>query len=103
METVIYYSHQIMEMTIINSDVDDEIVQEFRGVIYTMSGLKKGDFKKSLEDALLDYVLRHSKSSSTKDFVRRKKREISSNHKLMKKLAAPKPRKIMRHPSVNLV
>ena len=36
-------------MTQINAKIDEEILKEFRDVIYTRLGLRKGDFKKSLE------------------------------------------------------
>jgi len=64
-------------MTQINAKIDDAVLTEFRDVIYTRMGLKKGDFKKSLEDAMLDYILKYSKSSSAKDFARRTKEENS--------------------------
>jgi len=62
-------------MTQINAKINDEILVEFRDVIYTRMGLRKGDFKKSLEDAMLDYILKYSKSDSAKDFARRSKEE----------------------------
>ncbi|MGI0083328.1 MAG: hypothetical protein ACREAG_08510 [Nitrosopumilaceae archaeon] len=64
-------------------------MKEFRDVIYVKYGLKRGDFKKAVEDAMLDYISSRSKSSSARDFVRRKKREIRNNHILMKRFVAP--------------
>ncbi|MGQ0376379.1 MAG: hypothetical protein ACT4OW_02605 [Nitrososphaerota archaeon] len=64
-------------MTQINAKIDEEILKEFRDVIYTRMGLKKGDFKKSLEDAMLDYIVKYSKSSSAKEFAKRAKEENS--------------------------
>lgn len=43
-------------MAIINAKVDDNLVKEFRHVIYEKHGLKKGDFKNALEEAMLDYI-----------------------------------------------
>ncbi len=62
-------------MTQINAKIQDEILKEFRDVIYNRMGLKKGDFKKSLEDAMLDYILKYSKSPSAKEFAKRAKAE----------------------------
>lgn len=62
-------------MTQINAKVDEEILKEFRDVIYTRMGLRKGDFKKSIEEAMLDYILKYSRSESAKDFARRAKAE----------------------------
>jgi|GEM_PF-6963159 len=48
-------------MVQINANLDDEIVMKFRHVVYTKDGLKKGDFKKALEEAMLDYIQKYSK------------------------------------------
>lgn len=64
-------------MTQINAKIDEKILKEFRDVIYTRMGLKKGDFKKSLEDAMLDYILKYSKSPSAKEFAKRTKEKNS--------------------------
>ncbi len=45
----------------INVNVDDEILRHFRDVIYYKYGLKKGDFKKAVEEAIVDYVKKYSK------------------------------------------
>ncbi len=63
--------------TQINAKIDEEVLKEFRHVIYTKLGLKKGDFKKSLEDAMLDYVIKYSKSDDAKLFAKRAKAENS--------------------------
>lgn len=62
-------------MTQINAKIDETILTEFRDVIYTRMGLRKGDFKKSLEDAMLDYILKYSKNETAKDFAKRAKAE----------------------------
>ena len=63
--------------TQINAKINEEVLKEFRHVIYTKLGLKKGDFKRSLEDAMLDYVIKYSKSDEAKSFARRVKAENS--------------------------
>lgn len=52
-------------MTIINAKVDDNLVKEFRHVIYEKHGLKKGDFKNALEEAMLDYIRKHAAEKET--------------------------------------
>ncbi|MDX1373554.1 MAG: hypothetical protein R3321_13865 [Nitrososphaeraceae archaeon] len=46
-------------MSQINTRIDDEVLDNFREVIFHRYGLKKGDFKKALEEALKDYVKKH--------------------------------------------
>ena len=65
-------------MTQITANLDDGLIKEFRDVIYNKSGLRKGDFKKSLEEAMLDYIIRYSKSDGAKDFAKRAKAEHSA-------------------------
>ncbi|AJM93200.1 MULTISPECIES: hypothetical protein [Nitrosopumilus] len=62
-------------MTQINAKIDDEILQEFRHVIYEKYGLKKGDFKNALESAMVDYVLKYSKTDTAKELANRLKDE----------------------------
>ncbi len=50
-------------LAIINAKIDDKLVKEFRHVIYNMHGLKKGDFKNALEEAMLDYIRKYSKQN----------------------------------------
>jgi hypothetical protein len=47
-------------LAIINAKIDDDLVKEFRHVIYERHGLKKGDFKNALEEAMLDYIRKYS-------------------------------------------
>lgn len=47
-------------MAIINAKIDDKLVKEFRHVIYSRHGLKKGDFKNALEEAMLDYIRKYA-------------------------------------------
>jgi hypothetical protein len=47
-------------LAIINAKIDDKLVKEFRHVIYSRHGLKKGDFKNALEEAMLDYIRKYS-------------------------------------------
>ena len=65
------------QMQHINATVDDKILREFRDVIYRRKGLRKGDFQQSLEEAMLEYVLKYSKSEKTKDLAKRVKKEKS--------------------------
>jgi len=60
-------------MTLINVKIDDQILTEFRDVIYKKSGLKKGDFKNTLEAAIIEYVKKYSKSYNAKNYAKRKK------------------------------
>jgi hypothetical protein len=47
-------------LAIINAKIDDNLVKEFRHVIYSRHGLKKGDFKNALEEAMLDYIRKYA-------------------------------------------
>lgn len=51
-------------MTVINAKIDDTLVGQFRHVVYTKYGLRKGDFKKALEEAMLDYVRKYNPEDS---------------------------------------
>jgi hypothetical protein len=51
-------------MTVINAKIDDALVGQFRHVVYTKYGLRKGDFKKALQEAMLDYVRKYSPDNS---------------------------------------
>ncbi len=57
----------------VNAKIDDVLLKEFRHVIYEKYGLKKGDFKKSLEAAMADYVIKYSKSGVAKQLAKRLK------------------------------
>ena len=57
-------------MSQINAKIDDHTIEKFRDVIYKKKGLKKGDFKESLEEAMLDYIAKYSKAESAKQFVK---------------------------------
>jgi hypothetical protein len=54
-------------MAVINAKVDDGLVKEFRHVIYERHGLKKGDFKNALEEAILDYIRKYSQQKTSSD------------------------------------
>jgi hypothetical protein len=51
------------KVAIINAKIDDKLVKEFRHVIYNRHGLKKGDFKNALEEAMLDYIRKYSEQN----------------------------------------
>jgi len=57
----------------VNSNLDDGILKEFRDVIYHKRGLKHGDFKKTLEEAMLDYIIKYSKSGEGRNFAKKTK------------------------------
>jgi hypothetical protein len=58
-------------LEIINAKVDDNLVREFRHVIYEKHGLKKGDFKHALEEAMHDYIRKYAaeKVASQKESI----------------------------------
>jgi len=64
-------------VTQVNASIDDEILKRFRHVVYTISGLKKGDLKKALELAMLDYIEKYSDSKYVKESL--KKARISNS------------------------
>jgi len=47
-------------MTQITANLDEKLIKEFRDVIYNKSGLRKGDFKNSLEEAIKEYITKYS-------------------------------------------
>lgn len=49
-------------MTQITADLDEKLLKEFRDVIYRRFGLRRGDFKKSLEEAISEYVKKYHKT-----------------------------------------
>jgi len=60
----------------INAKIDDVVLKEFRDVIYNKRGLKKGDFTITLEEAMLDYIVKYTKSPDAKKFAKRAKDEL---------------------------
>ena len=60
-------------MAIINTKLDEDILTQFRDTIYHMSGLKRGDLKKSLEVAMIDYIIQYSKSKNAKEYAAKAK------------------------------
>jgi len=53
-----------MVMAYVNANINDEILKQFRDVIYRKSGLKKGDITRSLEEAMQEYIQKYSPSNS---------------------------------------
>ena len=51
-------------MAQITANLDDRLLKEFRDVIYNRSGLRKGDFKNSLEEAIKEYITKYSGKNS---------------------------------------
>jgi len=64
-------------MSQVSANIDGKVLDEFRKIIFYKYGLKKGDFKRALEDAMLDYVIKYSKSDDAKLFAKRAKAENS--------------------------
>jgi len=62
-------------MTLINANIDSDLLKQFRDVIYRRRGLRKGDFKDSVEEAMLDFIIKYSNSDSAKEFAVRVKAE----------------------------
>jgi len=46
-------------MSQVSANIDGKILDEFRKIIFYKSGLKKGDFKRALEEAITDYTEKH--------------------------------------------
>ncbi|MGI0081860.1 MAG: hypothetical protein ACREAG_00955, partial [Nitrosopumilaceae archaeon] len=61
----------ILEMAQINTSIDDELLKEFRHIVYNRMGLKKGDLKTALEDAMFDYIHKYPDSDKTKGLAKR--------------------------------
>ena len=57
--------------TSISANLDDNILKEFRDAIYHKSGLMRGDFKKNIETAMIEYIIKYSESENAKDFAKR--------------------------------
>ena len=55
-----------------DNDVDDDILKNFRT---TAKNIRNGTIKKSLEIAMLDYIILYSKSKEGKEFAARFKEE----------------------------
>ena len=43
----------------ISANLNEDILNEFRDVIYRTRGLKQGSFRKSLEEAMLEYIAKY--------------------------------------------
>lgn len=48
-----------MKKVMINANIDEDLIKEFRGVVYRQSGLKKGDMKNAIAQAIIDYTSKH--------------------------------------------
>lgn len=59
-------------MGLINNDVDDDILKNFRA---TAKNIKGGRIRKSLEIAMLDYIIQYSNSPQSIEFATRFKQE----------------------------
>jgi len=48
-----------MKRATVFANLNDELVQQFRGVIFRTYGLRKGDLSRALEEALADYIKKY--------------------------------------------
>jgi len=48
-----------MKKVMINTNIDEDLIKEFRDVVYRQSGLKKGDIKNAIAQAIIDYTSKH--------------------------------------------
>ena len=53
-------------MVFVNVKIDSDIAEKFRDTIYQNGGQKRGEITKSLEKAMLDYIIQYSESSQRK-------------------------------------
>ena len=61
------------DMTQITAKIDDEVLNGFRDIIYKKMGLRKGDFRNTLEEAMLEYIEKYSESDSARERAKRTK------------------------------
>ena len=67
-------------MSIISTNVNENILLEFKNTIFHKSGLKHGDFRESLQEAIEDYIRKYFDSPSIVEL------EKLSEHKFQIKL-----------------
>ena len=60
----------------INTQIDAQILKNFRAVIFTRYGLRRGDFKKALEEAMNDYVKKYGNSTDSSNLYNSLKTSI---------------------------
>ena len=48
-----------MRKVTINVKIDENLVKEFRGVVYNQSGLKKGDVTNAIIQAIIEYTAKY--------------------------------------------
>lgn len=49
-------------MAQINARIDEDLLTQFRHVVFLRYGLRKGDFKRAIEEAMRDYVKKNATS-----------------------------------------
>lgn len=49
-----------MKRATVFANLNDDLVQQFRSVIFKTYGLRKGDLSRALEEALSDYVRKYN-------------------------------------------
>ena len=55
-------------MSIISTDINENILLEFKNTVFLKNGLKHGDFKEALQEAMEDYIRKHFDSSIILEF-----------------------------------
>lgn len=53
-------------MSQINTRISAELLEKFRHVVFLRHGLRKGDMKRAIEEAIKDYVKKNSAESHQK-------------------------------------
>ena len=48
-----------MKKVTINVKIDEQLVKEFRGIVYKQSGLKRGDVTNAIIQAIIEYTTKH--------------------------------------------
>ena len=51
-------------MAQITTKIKEDVLKAFRDTIYTKYGLRRGDLKHALEEAMTDYIQKYQKPSS---------------------------------------
>ena len=55
------YPKQVMRISYVNTNINTDILNEFRNVIYSRRDQRKNGFSKTLEDAISAYIVEYSR------------------------------------------
>ena len=55
-------------MSIISTNIDENILLEFKNTVFLKNGLKHGDFQEALQEAMDDYIRKYFDSSINLEF-----------------------------------